>query len=55
MGPVDLDYVKLGVISQLRCVFFLEKGLEVPTEQRSKAAQGPLRAALVVTPDTSKR
>lgn len=33
MSPVDLGYVKLGVISQLRGIFSLEKGLQVSNEQ----------------------
>lgn len=43
MSPVDLDYAKPGVISQLRGIFSLEKGLKVSNEQ----AQKQLRALYV--------
>lgn len=36
MSPVDLDYAKPGVISQLRGIFSLEKGLKVSNEQAQK-------------------
>lgn len=38
-GPVELDHVQQGVISQPRCLLFLEKRLQVPNKQATKAAQ----------------
>lgn len=40
MGPVELDHVKQGVISQPRCLLFLGRHLEVPNKQGPKAARG---------------
>lgn len=33
LDPVESDHIERGVISQPRCVFLLEKGLEVPNKQ----------------------
>lgn len=52
LGPLELDHVKQRVISQLRCVFFPKKGLELPNKQGTKTAQVVPSAALAVTPAT---